>query len=193
MQGVTVALTTIAGLFGERYGDHQPAVLALHGWGRDHSDFSGVLHGVSSIALDLPGFGASAVPASAMGTDGYAKAVAAVLSEFSSPPVVVGHSFGGRVALKLAANWPVSGLVLVGVPLLRRTPVRRPPLGYRLTKSFGFLMGAERLEQVKRSYGSADYRAAVGVMRDILVTVVNESYEDLLPRIECPTRLVWGL
>ncbi|NIA24279.1 MAG: alpha/beta fold hydrolase [Gammaproteobacteria bacterium] len=187
-----MALTTIAGMFGERYGDRRPVVLALHGWGRDHSDFAEALRDVPSIALDLPGFGASAAPESAMGTDGYARAVEAVLAEFSSPPVVVGHSFGGRVALNLAATRPVSGLVLVGVPLLRSAPVRRPPLAYRVTKSFRFLLGEDRLERAKHRYGSSDYRAVSGVMRDILVTAVNETYEDLLPKIECPTRLVWG-
>ncbi|GBD83837.1 2-hydroxy-6-oxo-6-(2'-aminophenyl)hexa-2, 4-dienoic acid hydrolase [bacterium BMS3Abin02] len=192
MQGAIVALTTIAGMFGERYGDHRPAVLALHGWGRDHSDFAAALHDIPSIALDLPGFGASAAPESVMGTDGYARAVGAVLAEFSSPPVVIGHSFGGRVALNLAATRPVSGLVLVSVPLLRTAPVRRPSLGYRLRKSFRFLLGEDRLERARHRYGSPDYRAATGVMRDILVAAVNETYEDLLPKIECPTRLVWG-
>jgi len=192
MQGATVALTTIAGMFGERYGGRRPVVLALHGWGRDHSDFAETLRDIPSIALDLPGFGSSTAPESAMGTDGYARAVEAVLTEYSSPPVVVGHSFGGRVALNLAATRPVSGLVLVGVPLLRTARARRAPLGYRLRKSLRFLLREDRLERARHRYGSPDYRAASGVMRDILVAAVNETYEDLLPTIGCPVRLVWG-
>ena len=48
------------------------------------------------------------------------------------------------------------------------------------------------MEAIRRSRGSADYQAASGVMRDILVRVVNESYEDELARIACPVALVWG-
>jgi len=187
-----VALTTIADLFGERYGEGAPGVLALHGWGRDHTDFTAVLGGIPSIAIDLPGFGASAVPAAPMGSEGYADAVVPVIDGFAQPPVVVGHSFGGRVAVLLASRRLVSGLLLIGTPLLRIAPRRPPPMGYRLTKRFRFLLGEERLERVRRHYGSADYRSATGVMRDVLVKTVNESYERVLPTIECPTRLLWG-
>jgi len=187
-----VALTTIAGLFGERYGGNPPAVLALHGWGRDHADFASTLHDIPAIAIDLPGFGASPAPASGMGSAEYATAVAPVLNEFSAPPILVGHSFGGRVAVHLAATHQVSGLVLIGVPLLRGRPTRKPPLGYRVRRSLAFLLGSEQLERARRRHGSVDYRAASGVMRDTLVAAVNESYEDLLPAITCRTELIWG-
>jgi pimeloyl-ACP methyl ester carboxylesterase len=187
-----VVLTTIAGLFGERHGDGAPRVLALHGWGRDHSDFTGVLRGIPSIAPDLPGFGATPPPTVATGSAGYAELVSPVLEEFDAPPIVVGHSFGGRIALQLAVRGLVESVVLVGTPLLKIGPRRRTPLGYRLMKRFRLVVGEDRLGRARRRYGSADYRAATGVMRDILVTVVNESYEALLSEVTCPARLVWG-
>ena len=187
-----MALTTIAGLFGERYGEGPPSVLALHGWGRDHSDFAPVLDGIPSIAIDLPGFGASAAPSAPMGSEGYADSIVPVVEDFPQPPIVVGHSFGGRVAVRLASRRLVSGLLLIGTPLLRVGPHRRPRVSYRLTKRFRFILGEERLERARKRHGSADYRAASGVMRDVLVTVVNETYEQILSSIECPTRLLWG-
>jgi len=54
------------------------------------------------------------------------------------------------------------------------------------------LLSDERLEAEKRKRGSADYRAATGVMRDSLVKLVNEDYQDLLPQIAAPVDLVWG-
>jgi pimeloyl-ACP methyl ester carboxylesterase len=48
------------------------------------------------------------------------------------------------------------------------------------------------MERLRRSRGSADYRAATGIMRDVLVTVVNESYEDELTSLSCPVSLIWG-
>ena len=185
-------------LFGERYGTSPPRVLALHGWGRDRSDFAGALAGLDAISVDLPGFGASPAPESVWGAADYAMALEPVLSEFDEPPVVVGHSFGGRVATVLAASAPdrVRSLVLVGVPLLHRDDrlPAKPALIYRIARWLHAkgLIGDDRLEQEKRKRGSDDYRAATGVMRDILVKAIGESYERELKRVRCPVHLIWG-
>lgn len=195
-----VAVKTYAGgaIFGERFGSGDATVVALHGWGRTRADFSAVLDGLDAVSLDLPGFGASPPPPTAVGAAWYASQVAPVFETLGRPPLLLGHSFGGRVGVSLAAQRPdlVSGLILTGVPLLHRANRSGgpPPLGYRLVKlarRFGIVPEA-RLEAARRKYGSADYAAAHGVMRDVLVTVVNETYENELPSVVQPTRLVWG-
>lgn len=183
-------------LFGQRHGSNPPEILALHGWGRTSADFDGVLAGSDAVALDLPGFGASPPPDASVGAHGYADLILDVLDAFERPPVVVGHSFGGRVAVALEAEVPgsFSAMVLTGVPLLRRPTGAKPGLGYRLIRAAhrSGLISDERLEREKRRRGSADYRAASGVMRDVLVTVVNESYEHELGELDLPVALVWG-
>lgn len=192
---MTVALRALTDdLFGEVTGD-SPRVLALHGWGRDRTNFAAVLDGIDAIALDLPGFGASPPPPEPWGAREYASAVAPVLDQFAAPPVVVGHSFGGRVGVCLAAaGLPMAGLVLAGVPLLRRPSTATSHPRYRLIRwaATRGLIGDERLEAARRKYGSADYRAAEGVMREVLVRVVNETYEDELSKVTVPVRLLWG-
>lgn len=182
------------GLFAEVHGTDAPAVVALHGWGRRGADFDRTLDGLDAVALDLPGFGASPAPSSATGARGYADLVEPVLRGLAAPPVLVGHSFGGRVAVVLAARTPVAGLVLTGVPLLRRTPPSAPPLGYRVLRwaHRRGLVSDDRMEAERRRRGSADYRAATGVMRDVLVASVNESYEHELAQVTAATTLVWG-
>jgi pimeloyl-ACP methyl ester carboxylesterase len=184
-------------LFGRRFGDGHPQVLAMHGWGRDHRDFAEILQGLDAIAIDLPGFGASPEPNETLDSAGYAKLVTPVLDEFHEPAVLVGHSFGGRVAVELAVAHPdrVAALVLVGVPLLRRSgPARHPPIAYRLIRALhrAGLVGDDRMEQARQTHGSADYQAARGVMREVLVKVVNESYEQQLAVVRQPAHLVWG-
>lgn len=194
-----MALKALAGgrLFGSVLGDGSPRVLALHGWGRSNRDFAAVLDGLDAISLDLPGFGATPPPDTAVGAHGYAELVAPVMAHFDRPPVVLGHSFGGRVAVALEADAPgtFSGMLLTGVPLLRRdSSPASPPIGYRIVRLANRigLVSDERLEREKRSRGSADYRAASGVIRDVLVTVVNESYERELESLDLPVHLLWG-
>lgn len=193
-----------ADLFGERFGHERPVVLALPGWMRTRSDFRYVLDGLDAVALDLPGFGgATPEPATPMGAAGYADAVLPVLDQLAAegPVVVLGHSFGGRVAVHLAQRRPAAmrGLVLTGVPLLARDdrPAPTASVAHRLARwanQVG-LLSDQRMEARRRSSGSADYRNASGVMRGVLVTVVQETYEAQLEAIcgaGLPTALVWG-
>ncbi len=175
-------------------------MLALHGWRRDHSDFSLLLREptpLSAVAVDLPGFGGTPAPAEAWGSADYAEALVPLLEKMSAPCVVLGHSFGGRVAVHLGAAHPeaVRALVLTGVPLYPPSGRRaKPPLVYRSVRRLrrAGLLSEDRMELFRQRYGSADYRAASGVMRGTLVRLLAEDYEPPLRALRCPVELVWG-
>lgn len=187
-------------IMAERHGGPDPAVIALHGWGRTRRDWEAVLADQDGLAVDLPGFGATSAPPSAWTTAEYAEALLPLLSP-DSPKILVGHSFGGRIAVHMAAMAPqsVQRLILTGVPLLRTAQSNgsREPLAFRVAKALHRrgLISPGAMETYRRRYGSADYRAATGVMREILVKAVNEDYADqlrLLGAAGVPTTLVWG-
>ena len=190
-------LTTIGttGLLADKTGATPPAVIALHGWMRTGGDFADIVAGLDAVAIHLPGMGVTPEPAAAWGSPEYADDVADAIRPFA-PVVLVGHSYGGRVAVNLAAKYPdlVSGLVLTGVPLVRLKAAPKPKLGFRVIRSLvrAKLLKPAVLERQRRRYGSADYLAAQGVMRDILVTAVAENYDEALARITAPVSMVWG-
>jgi pimeloyl-ACP methyl ester carboxylesterase len=191
-------LKTFAGgqLFGVTHGDGLPWILALPGWERDHRDFDVVCRGLDAVVLDLPGFGATAPPPEPWTTAQYAEHVAPVLEAMAERVVVLGHSFGGRVATHLAAGHSdrVSAQVLTGVPLIRRAPTGGAPLSLRLAKSLRRTgtVGDALVERLRQKHGSADYQRATGVMRGVLVRAVNESYEAPWAAFAGPVELIWG-
>jgi pimeloyl-ACP methyl ester carboxylesterase len=193
-------------LFGGTWGSGVPTVLALHGWRRSHDDFSGVFgtddpaEAVGAVGLDLFGFGATPAPPEPWGTEEYARQLLPLFEEtgvLAERVVVVGHSFGGRVAVRLGALVPdrIERMVLTGVPLLAPQGRRaRPAFAFRMARRLNSvgLVGDERMEEMRSRYGSADYRAAKGVMRDVLVRLLSERYTESMSAIRCPVDLVWG-
>jgi len=91
-------------LFAERASLEPTEVIGLHGWARSREDLAGPLAGLNALAVDLPGFGASPEPPEAWDSRAYAALIAEVLAGLDRPQVLLGHSFGGRVAVKLAAG-----------------------------------------------------------------------------------------
>ena len=190
-------LTSLANgaIVAERFGDGPVDVIALHGWGRTGKDFSSILAGMNALAVHLPGFGSAPPPPEAWSPADYATWLSQGIDP-ERPPVVVGHSFGGRVAVRLAAHYPhlVKSLVLTGVPFSRRQPGKKPPMRLRLAKTLltWGLVTETRVDTLRKKFGSADYNAAQGVMRDVLVAAVNEDYFDDLERLPHHVDLVWG-
>jgi len=182
-------------LLAEKTGATPPTVVALPGWMRSATDFGPIVDGLDAVSIHFPGFGTTPEPSTVWGSEDYAEEVASAISSFG-PVILVAHSFGGRVAVRLAAKYPqyVSGIVLTGVPLLRLTPAPAPPLSFRIARTLAKkgILPKSVLEKQRQKRGSADYLAAQGVMRDILVRVINEDYRDDLARITVPVRMVWG-
>lgn len=84
--------------------------------------------------------------------------------------------------------------MLTGVPLVRLVPAPKPALGFRVVRALAKvgLVSEKTLEKQRNKRGSADYRAAQGIMRAVMVTTVSETYRDDLARIAAPARFVWG-
>jgi pimeloyl-ACP methyl ester carboxylesterase len=181
-----------------------PCVLVLHGWGASIETVYPIVTGLapvaSAYALDLPGFGQSEPPPRPWGVEDYQAFVAAFMDALEiERPTLVGHSNGGRIAIRMAATEPrrAARLVLVDSAGIRpkRTMryYRRVGLA-KLGKHAARYLGApgERLRaRIVGRVASSDY-AAAGEMRPTLVRLVNSDLREYLPRISVPALLVWG-
>lgn len=172
-----------------------PLVL-LHGWGKSSQDYSQLTELLSEkfavSAPDLPGFGKEPVKI-AMDLADYASWLAEYLRKRRiDNAVFVGHSFGGRVAIKTALLYPVLVEALV---LIDSGGIERKNWVINSMKSMKLVKSAtpEVVQKVFRQiFGSKDYLKASGLMRETLKKVVAENLEFELPKINTPTLVVWG-
>nr|AIA99590.1 hypothetical protein [uncultured bacterium contig00023(2014)] len=181
-------------------------VVLLHGWGCDHTIWDGVQkhlteRGFRVTSLDFPGFGGSDELQTPWNIEDYTAWTERFFKERGiTNPVLIGHSFGGRVSLIYASRNTVSKVVLVdaaGVKPHRSAKYYAKVWSFKALKRLApFIVGqkkaAELIEQRRRKAASADYNAASPVMRGTLSKVVNEDLRRFMPHIAAPTLLVWG-
>jgi pimeloyl-ACP methyl ester carboxylesterase len=180
-------------------------LLLLHGWGVDSSVMRPMQEHFSAhmrvTSLDLPGFGKSDTPQVPWGIYDYGNLTEAFVAELGLvDPVILGHSFGGRIALILGARGLAKKLILVDAAGIRPKRSLNYYLrvgSYKAAKKVMALPGLrfyreKALDLWRKNNPSSDYQAAQGMMRQIFVNVVNEDLKPLLPIVTAPTLLIWG-
>lgn len=180
-------------------------LVLLHGWGGSRESLRGIgtlfQHTHRVHLIDLPGFGEAPAPPPDWDTIHYTDLVQQYLLErINGSVILVGHSFGGRLSVRLAARHlpQIRGVVLMGVPGLPQpalswTRLRRFAIRWlrKLLVAMKPIAGEKPVDWHTRRFGSKDYLAA-GPLRPILVRTVNEDLTESARTIACPTLLIWG-
>ena len=182
-----------------------PALILMHGWGCTMDTVASIERTASETHcvynIDFPGFGKSDEPRECWGVEEYTCLVEKFAARLGIVnPVLVGHSFGGRVGIVMASRNSVDKLILVdaaGVKPRRSLKYYIKVYGFKTAKTLcrAFLSrdrAEAAIEKWRSRNASADYAAASPVMRSILSKVVNEDLCHLMPKITAPTLLVWG-
>jgi pimeloyl-ACP methyl ester carboxylesterase len=183
-----------------------PPLIMLHGWGQSLGSLWALGDLLSKSRqvhlIDLPGFGQSPKPSSDWGTDQYGDCLLDYLKDQKLGSVdILGHSFGGRVALRMAAKDParLRKLVLINAAGLQRDLKGKRAFRAKLARismtvckfldrSFG--MSTFENWHVPR-FASIDYKNA-GEMRKIFVITVNEDLTEAASKVMQPVFLLWG-
>lgn len=171
-------------------------ILLLHGWGQNIEMMKPIGDSFCDryriTIIDFPGFGQSEEPHEAWTIEKYSLMLEEFVKETGiKKPIVMGHSFGGRVAIKFSSRNNIDKLVLFGSPCIRIQ--EELPLKVRILKKIKTLPGMNKIGEFMKQYiGSRDYKAASPVMRETLVEVVNEDLSKYAREIEEPTLLIWG-
>ena len=178
-----------------QYGEGKD-ILLLHGWGQNIEMMKPIGDSFCDkyriTIIDFPGFGQSDEPSVSWTISDYSNMLEKFIKEVGiKKPTIMGHSFGGRVAICYSAYNSIEKLVLFGSPCVRLT--KEQPLSVKILKGIKKLPGMNKLgEYMKKYIGSRDYKAASPIMRQTLVDVVNEDLSEYARKIEEPTLLIWG-
>jgi len=185
--------------------DSSISMLFLHGW-RSNKEVWGtvsklmsqsVSKSVNIYSLDLPGFGGSQNPKAPMTVGDYAEIVVEFIKKLDlKNTIIIGHSFGGRVGIKLAATHPeiINTLILVDSAGFAMDPNKRIVVNTaaKIAKPFfrpKFMQGLRKA--IYKHIGAEDYLATPELQQ----TFVNITSEDLsvdMATIKCPTLIITG-
>lgn len=186
----------------------KPTLLCLHGWGGSKESFTelrAALDGadITILTPDLPGFGEESEPTQAWTNDDYVEWVEHYLENQSKENLfILGHSHGGRIAIKLATKGsvPIQHLFLCAAAGIKHPRHIKRAIGLSLAKSGKLLLsipglnllqplGKKLLYKLVRVH---DYEKASPVMRQTLINVSSEDLRSILSSITIPTDLFWG-
>lgn len=177
------------------YGSGDNTLVFLHGWGQNIEMMKPVGDKIKNnriIIIDLPGFGDSPEPNTIWSMYDYADMVHELLESLDvSNPILLGHSFGGKISLIYASKYKTNKLVLFGSPFKQN--IKKLSTKTKILKSLKKVPGLNKLEGfAKKHIGSRDYKQASPFMRKILVDHVNLDITEEVKKIKCPTIIIWG-
>lgn len=190
-------------------GEGDETVVILQGWGTDLGVYDSVASSINEkyrvVQFDLPGFGGSDEPREAWNVDAFADFFCKFMEALEiRKAILIGHSYGGRVIIKLAAReslpFEIDRIVLIdsaGILPKRSFSQKMKIRRYKILKKIlnlklVYFLFPELIDDWRSRQGSADYRNATPMMRNCLVMAVNEDLTPLLPKIKQETLLIWG-
>ncbi|MBO7598342.1 MAG: alpha/beta hydrolase [Bacteroidales bacterium] len=179
-------------------------VLLLHGWGCSLEIWKTLQSQLEQkyrvTSIDFPGFGKSDEPKTVWGVEEYTQCTEKLIEALNlKDPVLIGHSFGGRVSILLASrNANIKKIILTDSAGVKpqNTKISVSRIFSKMKKLSTKIIGEKATEKLVKpfanSLASEDYKNASGMMKEILKKVVDEDLQHVMPNIKASTLLIWG-
>ncbi len=178
-------------------------LVLLHGWGQSAQTWTNILPELSKkytvYALDLPGFGMSEAPHAAWDIEMYADFVNDFVTQLGLQNIILlGHSFGGRVAYDYVTRYSVDRLILYSASdTARTTSFRRIALA---VSSMLALIAPQTLWRLHASLlKPRTYSNIVNLSRADVQTMLQTyrsthvESKKTPPAVTCPVTLIYGV
>lgn len=175
-------------------------IVFLHGWGQSSDAFKKIIphfeNDYAVLRIDLPGFGMSSDPLYPLSLDDYVEGVRKLFAELKlDNPIIIAHSFGGRIGIRYASKYPLSALILVSSAGIRKRSLFRflKIYFYKVKKLIFKIISKAKYQKLIKNSGSRDFRLASPVMKWTLSKVIAEDLRRDLKNVNAKTYLFWGI
>jgi len=181
--------------------------LILHGWGGSSDSWKKVIQILEKkfkvVCPDFPGFGKSQLPPKPWALEDFAN----WLKNFTETLklenfYLLGHSFGGRVAVKFSLSFPerVKTLILVDSAGIKVKWGLKEKITFQLARIGNFIFSKRPFLYLKDTARNLfyqvlrikDYSRVKGVMRETMKKIIQEDLLPELEKIQTKTIIIWG-
>jgi len=183
----------------ETYGDEtKPPLVLLHGWGVDSSIFKNIIPKLNyyCILIDFIGFGKSDEPKECFTIDDYVMQVHLMVNCLKIRNfTLLGHSFGGRVAIKYNYYYNINNLILsdsAGIKKISKT-LKRKIFKYKIKKKFYYIFSKKKYKDLIEKSGSRDYKVLSPIMKQTMNKVIKEDLKKYCIHRRTKTMILWGI
>lgn len=171
--------------------DNLESIVLLHGWGMSSESFKSVIKKLNVnfniYVLDFLGFGKSDVPLKALSVDKYSDILESFLKANNvKNPIIIGHSFGGRVAIKYGTKYEYKKIFLVNTPAFKNKTFKYyfRIFKYKIRKCYYYFFRKKKYYSFISNSGSNDYKQTKESMKETFKKVVRYDLKDDLLKLK---------
>lgn len=193
-------------IYYEKYGNSKNTILILPGWGNTKETFRYIIDYFKDkytiYIMDYPGLGKSPIPTKTLTIYDYTE----IINEFTKSkniinPIVIAHSFGGRIISVLLSkyDYKIDKLILIDVAGIKPKKTIKQYIKekiYKLKKHLIKLLPKEKQKKYKeklfQKYASADYLLLPPTMHQTFKNIINEDLTKYFKNIITETLILWG-
>ena len=190
-------------IYYETYGNSKKNILILPGWGNTRETFLNIINLLKDkykiYIIDYPFFGNSPLPNKELTIYDYSDLIHNFIKHnHINNPIIIAHSFGGRIASIISNKIKVNKLILIDVAGIKRFNIKIfiKTRIYKSLKLLTYLLPKciqvnIRNKLIKR-FSSTDYLNIPSIMKKTFQNIVNEDLRKYYKTINVETLIIWG-
>lgn len=193
-------------IYYEKHGNKKDTILILPGWGNSRNTFYNMINyfkeDYTIYIIDYPGFGNSPIINKELNIYDYAFIINSFIKKLKiENPIIIAHSFGGRIASILQARYKINfkKLILIdtaGIKRRKKLKVYLKEKLYKLLKKLTHILPKIKQENYRQKlllyFGSSDYKSIPACMQKTFQNIIKEDLRKYYKEISTETLIIWG-
>ena len=184
-------------IFYRKYGNKKNTILILPGWGNTSPTFTNIIDNLKDYftiyIIDYPNFGNSPTPTKSLTIYDYAEIIKEFIKEKNIEPIIIAHSFGGRITSILEGKYKVKikKNILIDVAGIKRKSIKQ----YIRTIIYKILMkisSKKQKEKIRNKFSSNDYKELNNTMKQTFKNIIKKDLTKYYKKINIDTLIIWG-